>query len=172
MPNKAATPRFDLLWATASKGGVPSADWTPAELVVFEQYRLMASTEVPNLTGAPIAWLDRARSLMPVLGLRVVIAELLQGRPSLGFARGAVRQVSYQADEVTVRLQHQPDPAGTLIWGRVSDPAFEIVLGGTSTLCSEDGDFELLVPTTDRLRSLELRRADLIVIVPMPDETE
>ena len=138
---------------------------TPDELLVFGQYSAMHGSLVLPWLSAPIEAVELAKAIMPHSKRTFSIARLVQPRPLLGFARGAISQIQFESEEIQVRIQLEEIPNGWRLWGRTSETGWSVWSGQSSVECNEDGEFELDVQT-ESVEPLSLQNETMIILLP------
>lgn len=158
--------RLAELWDLARSNEAPIETLSIQELMVVKQYRAISASLVAPWQSAPTKVVEIVKAIMPPVSRRFSIGQLVQPRPLLGFARGAVSQIQFEAEEVKVRIQLEEIHGGWRMWGRTSDPGWIVWSGESSAECNEDGEFELNVQTAS-VEPLSLQNELTTILLPM-----
>ena len=163
--------RLAELWDSARGNDASRDSMSTEEQMVLDQYQRMHTSLSLTWQSAPANMLFQAKSLMPQSSRKFSIGRLVQPRPLLGFARGAVSQIQFESEEVNVRIQIEEIPNGWRLWGRTSAPGWSLWSGTSQVECNEDGEFELDVQTGS-VEPLSLQNESTTILLPMiVDET-
>ena len=158
--------RMAELWNLARSNDAHGDLLSMNEKLVLDQYRAINGALVKSWHDAPPNLIESIKSIMPPTSRSFSIGRLVQSRPQFGFARGAVSQIQFETDEVTIRIQMEEIPNGCRMWGRASQPGWEIWSGSSKVACNDHGEFEMDV-LRDSVEPLSMQNGSSTILLPL-----
>ena len=158
--------RLAELWGLAISEEASRDLMTTEELQVLQQYRAIHRSLAQTWLPAPNNVVEKVKSIMPQSSRKFSIGRLIHPRPMLGFARGAVSQIQFEAEEVQVRIQIEEISKGWRMWGRTSEPGWTVWSGQSWVTCNDDCEFELDVQAGS-VEPLSLQNESTTILLPM-----
>ena len=115
--------------------------------LVSSQVQTILNAIRTPLESASDAAIERAKAIYSPPARVPILAQMVQ-RFSVAPARGAVgKQVQFQAEDVTIRLQIVENGNTVNVMGAISEPNLRVVLGQNEYFCDESGHFEFSAPS-------------------------